>query len=187
MAKMTETKKAWQRADRLKKTGVSTPALEKYKADLKAVNQSGMSRKEKNAAKQKIAAAFNKSELSTKKGIEAAFKKEQIAPETRKKIEAGGVKEKARFVKAKKLMKTELEAKAHGLYGGDINSFIEELKAEGKAQSRTAMRRALDKYLTELTAASLDPGRNLDLTDPDAVSRFKTDYLRRHYKIYADR
>lgn len=187
MAKMTETKKAWQRADRLKRAGVSVPALERYKADLKAVNQSNMSRKEKNAAKRKIAAAFNRDELSTKKGIEAVFKNENLTPESRKKIEAGGIREKARYVKAKKLRKIELEAKAHGLYGGDINSFIEELKAEGKAQSRTAMRQALEKYLTELTVASLDPGRNLDLTDPDAVSRFKTDYLRRHYRIYADR
>lgn len=146
-----------------------------------------MSRKEKNAAKQKIAAAFNRSALSTKKGIETAFEKENISPETREKIAAGGIKEKARYVRAKKLMKTELEAKAHGLYGGDINSFIGDLKAEGKAQSRSAMRRALDKYLTELTMASLDPSINLDLTDPDAVSRFKTDYLKRHYKIYADR
>lgn len=187
MAKMTETKRAWQRADRLKRAGVSTPALEKYKADLKAVDQSGMSRKEKNAAKQKIAAAFNKSELSTKKGIDAAFKKENISPETRKKIAAGGVREKARYVKAKKLMKSELEAKAHGMYGGEIYSFIQELQAEGRAQTKSAMRRALNKFLDAATAASLDPNINLNLADPDQVSRFRTDYLRRHYNLYGDR
>lgn len=187
MAKMTETKKAWQRADRLKRAGVSTPALEKYKADLKAVNQSGMSRKEKNAAKKKIAAAFNRAKLSTKKGIEAAFNEEKISPETRKKIEAGGVREKARWVKAKKLMKSELEAKAHGMYGGEIYSFIQELQAEGRAQTKSAMRRALNKFLDAATEASLDPNVNLNLADPDQVSRFRTDYLRRHYNLYGDR
>lgn len=187
MAKMTETKKAWQRADRLKRAGVSTPALEKYKADMKAVNLSSMSKKEKDAAKQKIAAAFNKSKLSTKTGIEAAFKKEQIAPETKKKIEAGGIREKARYVKAKKLMKSELEAKAHGMYGGEIYSFIQELQAEGRAQTKSAMRRALNKFLDAATAASLDPQVNLNLADPDQVSRFRTDYLRKHYNMYGDR
>lgn len=187
MARMTETKKAWQRADRLKRAGVSTPALEKYKADLKAVSLSKMSKKEKDAAKQKIAAAFNKSKMSTKKGIEDAFKKENIAPETRKKIEAGGIREKARYVKAKKLMKSELEAKAHGMYGGEIYSFIQELQAEGRAQTRSAMRRALNKFLDAAVAASLDPDVNLNLKDPDQVSRFRTDYLKDHYNMYGDR
>lgn len=187
MAKMSETKRAWQRADRLKRGGVSTPALEKYKADLQAVNQSSMPRKEKNAAKQKIAAAFNRSALSTKKGIEDAFQKETISPETRKKIAAGGIREKARYVKAKKLMKSELETKAHGMYGGEIYSFIQELQAEGRAQTRSAMRRALNKFLDAATAAALDPNVNLNLADPDQVSRFRTDYLRRHYNLYGDR
>ncbi len=146
-----------------------------------------MSRKEKNAAKQKIAAAFNKSPLSTKKGIEAAFEKENISPESRKKIAAGGILEKARYVKAKKLMKSELEAKAHGMYGGEIYSFIQELQAEGRAQTKSAMRRALNKFLDAATAASLDPNVNLNLADPDQVSRFRTDYLKRHYNLYGDR
>lgn len=67
--KMTDIKKAWQRADRLKRAGISNKALRAYEKSIDKINKSDMSKKEKSAAKAKTARKFLAAQESTKTGI----------------------------------------------------------------------------------------------------------------------
>ena len=189
MAQMTEVKKAWQRANRLEKKGITTVPLERYRADIAAVDANQkMSRSAKNEAKRKIAKTFNESGLSTLKEIKAVEKKwnsEDRSPRAEFYAKKEGVSGKAKYLRAKMLMRAELEAKAHEMYGGEIFDFINIVQGHGRAQSPRAMRRALNKFLNDLTDAALDPDteKRISLQNRDSVSRFRLEWLRKHYHI----
>ena len=190
---MTEIKKAWQRADRLKRIGVTTVALERYRADLAAVNANQtMSRQKKIEAKRKIAKTFNESGLSTLKEIQAVEKKwnsEGRSARAQAFADKEGVSGKAKYLRAKMLMKAELEARAFDLYGGEIYNFLTILNSYGKAQTDSAKRRALTKFLNDLTDAALSPdmSERISLNNSDDVSRFRLQWLRDHYRIMRDK
>ena len=64
MAEMRVTKKAWQRADRLKRAGLTSDALQEYRDDIRIINESTLSGKAKNAAKEAAARKFLRNEES---------------------------------------------------------------------------------------------------------------------------
>ena len=132
MAKMTAIKKAWQRADRLGRQGVVNAALTRYLEDIKIINDSGMTRKQKSEAKTAIAKRFLASKTSTVTGIKEAWK--QGLKSGRIKGLASkitDVREQARYLDAGKETRRYLEARALGVSSDQIRYSVDMLDAAG--------------------------------------------------------
>lgn len=125
---MSITKKAWQRADRLKRAGIRNDALVRYQKDMARINESNLSRAEKNALKKKVSEKFLQEVTSTKKGIRGMFDTSAggIAKEAIKSL-----KEQAEYVDAAETSKSYLTAKALGISSDQIRYALDMLDAQG--------------------------------------------------------
>ena len=137
MAKMTDIKKAWQRADRLHRRGIRTAALERYEMDIEIINQSGMSKAQKSKAKTEIAKRFLRAKTSTVKGIREQFER---AKKTGRIGKLGAiitdVKLQSKYLDAGKETRRYLEARALGVSSDQIRYAVDVLDAAGFTGNR---------------------------------------------------
>lgn len=132
MAKMTSIKKAWQRANRLERAGVHNAALERYQNDIRIINESGMTRKQKSEAKTAIAKRFLAAKTSTITGIKEQFKRGIMSKRiTGKAAAIKGIKEQAKYLDAGKETRRYLEARALGVSSDQIRYAVDMLDAAG--------------------------------------------------------
>jgi predicted metal-binding transcription factor (methanogenesis marker protein 9) len=169
---MDVLKKAWQRADRLKRAGISNDALAKYRRDITNVNKAALSREEKRKLKEEIAEQFLKNQTSTKTGIKEQFN--AVATERTKKAAEESGKDRAKFeadyVDAADTSKAYLTARALGLSSDQVRyalDMLDDMELEGDQRAQAFMNIMND--VADFILAN-------DGVEPDDVTRFINDW-----------
>ena len=169
---MDVLKKAWQRADRLKRAGISNDALAKYRRDIANVNKAALSREEKRKLKEEIAEQFLKNQTSTKTGIKEQFN--AVATERTKRAAEESGKDKAKFeadyVDAADTSKAYLTARALGLSSDQVRyalDMLDDMELEGDQRAQAFMNMMND--IADFILAN-------DGVEPDDVTRFINDW-----------
>jgi predicted metal-binding transcription factor (methanogenesis marker protein 9) len=169
---MDVLKKAWQRADRLKRAGISNDALAKYRRDIANVNKAALSREEKRKLKEEIAEQFLKNQTSTKTGIKEQFN--AVATERTKKAAEESGKDRAKFeadyVDAADTSKAYLTARALGLSSDQVRyalDMLDDMELEGDQRVQAFMNIMND--VADFILAN-------DGVEPDDVTRFINDW-----------
>lgn len=169
---MDVLKKAWQRADRLKRAGISNDALAKYRRDIANVNNAALSREEKRKLKEEIAEQFLKNQTSTKTGIKEQFN--AVATERTKKAAEESGKDRAKFeadyVDAADTSKAYLTARALGLSSDQVRyalDMLDDMELDGDQRAQAFMDVMND--VADFILAN-------DGVEPDDVTRFINDW-----------
>ena len=166
MAKMTDIKKAWQRASRLKQRGIRNAALERYEHDIDIINQSGMTKAQKSKAKTEIAKRFLRAKTSTATGIREQFERAKKSGRLSEKAAAiTDLKQQAKYLDAGKETRRYLEARALGVSSDQIRYAVDMLDSAGFTGERR--KREFYKILGKIN----DYIFNNDNVAPDDVTR----------------
>lgn len=171
MAKLNKTTLAKRRATILEKKGVRTDALERYKHDIKIIEKSNMSKRQKAAAVSKISARFVRSKTSTPGGIEKTFDKMVKSGMITEKGQSTitSLADKAAYINASQSARRFMEAKILGMASDQISYAIRRLRdVEGLTphkQSRELykiMGKVTDEIMANKAPASSDIYRIID-------------------------
>lgn len=171
MAKLSKTTLAKRRATILENKGVKTDALVRYRHDVKIIEKSNMTKRQKASAISKISARFVRSKTSTPGGIEKAFEKMVKSGMITEKGQASikTLSEKAEYINASQSARRFMEAKILGMASDQISYAIRRLHdVEGLTphkQSRELykiMGKVTDEILTNKAPASSDIYRIID-------------------------
>ena len=171
MAKLSKTTLAKRRATILENKGVKTDALVRYKHDVKIIEKSNMTKRQKASEISKISARFVKAKTSTPGGIEKAFNKMIKSGMITEKGQATikTLSEKAEYINASQSARRFMEAKILGMASDQISYAIRRLHdVEGLTphkQSRELykiMGKVTDEILANKAPASSDIYRIID-------------------------
>lgn len=156
MSKLTKTSLAKRRANILEKAGVRPDTLERYKHDIKVIENSSMSKKKKEAAIEKISGRFVKSKTSTVGGIKDTFRKMKDAGIISKKGKAAikSVSDMADYINASQVGRRFMEAKALGLASDQIKYAVDRLKDSGLSPKKQSEH--LYNIMAEITDMVID-------------------------------
>lgn len=130
MAKLSKTTLAKRRATILINKGVITDALARYKHDIKIIEKSNMTKRQKASAISKISARFVRSKTSTPGGIEKAFDKMVKSGMITEKGQAAikTLADKAAYINASQSARRFMEAKILGMASDQISYAISRLQ-----------------------------------------------------------
>ena len=166
---MDVLKKAWQRADRLKRAGISNDALAKYRRDMAKVNKSTLSREEKRKLKEEIAEQFLKNVTSVKRGIfdsfyavadhRALYALEKLDNDKKQKFMAD-------YVDAAETSRAYLTARALGLASSQVLNALDIIDADDKASANRE-----DSFI-KIMNDTIDYVMKNEGVAPDDVTRF---------------
>lgn len=171
MAKLNKTTLAKRRATILEKKGVRTDALERYKHDIKIIEKSNMSKRQKAAAVSKISARFVRSKTSTPGGIEKAFDKMVKSGMITEKGQAAikTLSDKAAYINASQSARRFMEAKILGMVSDQISYAVRRLHdVEGLTPHKESrelykiMGKVTDEIMSNKAPASSDIYRIID-------------------------
>jgi len=166
---MDVLKKAWQRADRLKRAGISNDALAKYRRDIAKVNKSTLSRQQKRKLKEEIAEQFLKNVTSVKRGIyesfyavadhRALYALEKLDDDKKQKFMAD-------YVDAAETSRAYLTARALGLASSQVLNALDIIDADDKASVNR------ENSFIKIMNDTIDYVMKNEGVAPDDVTRF---------------
>lgn len=170
MAKLNKTTLAKRRATILEKKGARTDALVRYKHDVKIIEKSNMTKRQKASAISKISARFVRSKTSTPGEIEKAFDKMVKSGMITEKGQAAikTLEDKAAYINASQSARRFMEAKKLGMASDQISYAIEQLhdvNLTPHQESRELYKilgKVTDKIIANKAPASSDIYRIID-------------------------
>lgn len=169
--KLTAFQKAERRAKLLKKAGVDSDLLARYSHNIKLIQKSSMSRRQKTTAENRIARQFLKAKGSTVAGIKQTFGKMVKSGMISEKGAAyahGDVGKMAEYMDASKSARRFMEAKELGMSSSQIKLALDMLSDTSLTpSSQSAKLMSIMSKVTDEVMAT--PGRSLPPSEIEQI------------------